>query len=54
MNININSLKSIYISILFNETELATATGFLINQGSEIYLITNRHVVTGRDNQTNK
>lgn len=54
MNININSLKSIYLSILFNEIELATATGFLINQGSEIYLITNRHVVTGRDNQTNK
>lgn len=54
MQININSLKSIYISILFNDIELATATGFLVNKDSNIYLVTNRHVVTGRDNQTNK
>lgn len=54
MNININSLKSIYISSLFDNTELATATGFLISKDDSVYLITNRHVVTGRDNQTGK
>ena len=54
MQVNINSLKSIYISILFNDMELATATGFLVSKESNIYLVTNRHVVTGRDNQTNK
>lgn len=54
MNINIHSLKSIYITILFNETQLATATGFLVHKENELYLITNRHVVTGRDNQTDK
>ena len=54
MNINIHSLKSIYISILFNDIELATATGFLVKKDDNMYLITNRHVVTGRNNQTNK
>ena len=54
MTVNINTLKSIYISIFFNETKLATATGFLVNNNNKIYLITNRHVVTGRDNITNK
>lgn len=32
MNVNINSLKSIYISMLFNDIKLATATGFLIKE----------------------
>lgn len=31
MKININSLKSLYITIYFNEIKLGTATGFLIN-----------------------
>lgn len=50
--VNINSLKSLYITILFDETQLATATGFLINSDRDYYLITNRHVVTGRNNET--
>ena len=54
MNVNINSIKSIYISIMLNETELATATGFIVNKNNNLYLITNRHVVTGKDNQTDE
>lgn len=54
MHININSLKSLYVSIYFDDLKIGTATGFLINDNDNLYLITNRHVVTGRNNQTNK
>jgi len=50
--INENSVKSIYIDICFNDIVIATATGFIVNKGNELYLITNRHVVTGRNNET--
>ena len=48
------SVKSIYVSIMYNDINLATATGFLITRNNNIYLVTNRHVVTGRNNQTNE
>lgn len=54
ITININSLKSLYITLYFNDIKLGTATGFLINNNERLYLITNRHVVTGRNNQTNE
>ena len=52
MKIDINTIKSIYLTVYFNNTVLANATGFLVNYKEEIYLITNRHVVTGRNNET--
>lgn len=50
--INPNTVKSLYINVCFNETVIAYATGFLVNQNGKIYLITNRHVVTGKNNET--
>lgn len=54
LTISVNSIKSIYIEMFFNEMKLATATGFLIQNNNDIFLITNRHVVTGRNNETGK
>lgn len=50
--VKINSIKSLYLTVCFNEIELANATGFLVYNNNKIYLITNRHVVTGRNNET--
>lgn len=52
MKINVNSFKSAYLIIYFDEMELARATGFFVRKGDDFYLITNRHVVTGRNNET--
>lgn len=53
---NKNSNKSLYIKSCFNDdqtklegTILSTATGFLVKNEEEIFLITNRHVVTGKN-----
>ncbi len=54
ITININSIRSLLITILFNDIKLATATGFIVNYNGNVYLITNRHVVTGRNNETNE
>lgn len=51
ITVNINSIKSLYIDIFYNEIKLASATGFLVNKENDLYLITNRHVVTGRNNE---
>jgi len=50
----IPSLKSLFIEARFGETVLGTGTAFLVanNQQSHCTLITNRHVVTGRDHNT--
>jgi S1-C subfamily serine protease len=52
IEVNPNTVKSLYINVCFNETVIAYATGFLVNQNGKIYLITNRHVVTGKNNET--
>ncbi len=46
ITINVNSIKSIYLEVCFDNQNLATATGFLVKNNNDIYLITNRHVVT--------
>ncbi len=46
------SFKSLFLSLRVNGTELATATGFLVQSSKGPLLITNRHNVTGRDNVT--
>ena len=47
--IKIESYKSLFIEMYFNETRLASGTGFIVNstQGDPL-LITNRHNVTGK------
>ena len=50
----IPSLKSLFIEARFGKTVLGTGTAFLVakNQQSHCTLITNRHIVTGRDHNT--
>lgn len=53
---NNNSMKSLYIECCYNNgnerTILSKATGFLVKNKNKVFLITNRHVVTGRNNFT--
>ncbi len=48
------SLVTAPLSLYFNETHLSEATGFIWQEGRQNYLITNWHVVTGRNFQTGK
>lgn len=56
---NENTNKSVYIRCCFCKDEeefegtiLSKATGFFVEENNEIFLITNRHIVTGKDNFT--
>ena len=58
---NINSNKSLYIKICFNYGSaifegkvLSTATGVFVRYKEKVFLITNRHVVRGKNNFTNE
>jgi hypothetical protein len=53
-NILEQSIKSLFVRTYFDETPLATATGFIVRSSNNDFLITNRHVVTGRNNINNK
>ena len=53
MKINENSTKPCYIDIYYNDILISSATGFQIHYFNK-YLITNWHVVTGRNFITNK
>lgn len=50
MNLQIPSMKSLYIEMRFQETLLSSGTAFLVanDQSSHCALITSRHNVTGR------
>jgi hypothetical protein len=48
------SFASIFIQPCFNHNAVAKATGFVVMKGSKAFLITNRHVVRGRDSETNE
>lgn len=60
MDINNNSIRSIFIECIYINTDndeesvLSTATGFLLNKNKRTFLITNKHVVTGKNIFTNK
>ena len=45
-------MKSLFLRPLFAGQPIATATGFVVTAPAGPMLITNRHVVTGRHNQT--
>ena len=46
------SVQSLLLQVRFGEVVLGTATGFVVNSKRGPVLITNRHVVTGRHQQT--
>jgi len=46
------SVQSLYCELKFNEQLLATATGFVITTRVGQVFVTNRHNVTGRNNET--
>jgi hypothetical protein len=56
LNIEIPSLKSIFIEMYFDEQLLSTGTAILsaIDKSSRCAVITNRHNVTGRHQETNE
>lgn len=53
-DIHINSFKSVQIEILAQNTKvlISLATGFLCNYKERIYLVTNWHVVAGKNSET--
>lgn len=50
--INEASVSSLFIRMLYNEEELATGSGFLVQVASVTYLVTNWHNLSGRDSLT--
>ena len=48
------SASSLRIEVCANGQHLATATGFPISHGGRFYLVTNWHVMTGRDSETDQ
>jgi V8-like Glu-specific endopeptidase len=55
MTICLPSTQSLFINIKFNDTCLSTATAFVVkSRCNQNFLITNRHNVTGRHQETDK
>lgn len=54
MNISEPSKRSLILELNYNETCLATATGFIVLKNRTPYLITNKHNFTGRNIYTGK
>ncbi|WP_125917223.1 S1 family peptidase [Hymenobacter coccineus] len=52
IQVNPISHKVIFIELLFNETVLSSATAFFAKAEDKMLLLTNRHNVTGRNNDT--
>lgn len=54
INIDPYSVTACSVKLMFDENELALGTCFFHKKNDQVYLITNRHNVTGRNNETNK
>ncbi len=54
MNIAEPSVKSLLLTMRFQGQPLSTGTGFIVNSARGPVLITNRHNVTGRDQNTDQ
>lgn len=54
VNIDPLSASSLFIELCFNDQVLAKATSFIVLRKGKHYLLTNRHNVTGRDQNTGK
>ena len=48
------STQSLFLELFFGNALLSSATGFVVQRGGTYFLITNWHVVTGRDAETEK
>lgn len=48
------SVKPLYLETVLNDAILGIGTGFAVKKDSSYYIITNWHVVTGRDPNTNR
>lgn len=48
------SIRSLFVGILFNGRQIASGTGFTVQSAKGPVLITNRHVVTGRHQETDQ
>jgi hypothetical protein len=48
------SLPSLMLDLRVNDQQLARATGFVVERGDHRYLITNLHVASGRNVETNE
>lgn len=46
------SIKSLFCELRFGDRVLSTGTGFVVQKGGRAYLLTNRHNVTGRHQET--
>jgi hypothetical protein len=52
LSIDPMSTLSLHLEVLSAGNVIASATGFVVADGTSHYLVTNRHVVTGRDPET--
>lgn len=48
------SLTSLYLKLQVNGNLLSTATGFVVDHQGKLFLITNWHVLSGRNPETDK
>src|SRR5580698_8423866 len=48
------SVMSAFVEPQFDGTSIASATGFLVKRKGKVFLITNRHVVRGRHQDTDE
>ncbi len=46
------SLSSLQINVYYNNEKLGNATGFILSSNGQFYLVTNWHVLSGRDHDT--
>ncbi|STX41132.1 Uncharacterised protein [Legionella donaldsonii] len=52
INVNPFSAASLFIDLSFDGAHLASATSFLVKRNNTFFVLTNRHNVTGRDQNT--
>jgi len=52
--INVQSVSSLLLELRSGGTAIGTATGFVVRRPNTLYLVTNRHVVRGRHQETNQ
>lgn len=50
--VQLPSVKSLFLEMRYGQQLLSTGTGFVVNGASSAFLITNRHNLTGRRNDT--
>ena len=54
MNVDILTITSLHLELFFDDKRLSYATGFVVKKDDHCYLVTNWHVVSGRNPKTNK